>query len=68
MFRVIDSQTGNEADAEQIALTEQWAKGLMYCDMEGFALTQHDDLILLDECGKYVFCDRSRFIVEAKDE
>ena len=36
-FTVIDLQTGKEADERETALHEEWAKGLMYCDMEGFA-------------------------------
>lgn len=60
-FRVIDTQTGKEPDIEQIALTEKWAKGLIYCDMEGFALLDDSSLIMLDECGNHVFCPVGRF-------
>lgn len=33
-FRVIDNKTGKEADTWNIALHEEWAEGLVYCDME----------------------------------
>lgn len=62
-FTVIDSKTGKEADVEKIVLKEDWAKSLIYCDMEGFAITEEGNLILLDECGNYVFCDEERFKV-----
>ena len=67
-FKVIDNNTGKEADIGKIALKEDWAKDLCYCDMDGFAITQDGSIILLDECGKYVYCpyDRFEIIAEAK--
>jgi hypothetical protein len=62
-FHVIDKNTSKEADIEQIAIKEDWAKGLIYCDMEGFFINEEGDLILADECGNYVFCDQDRFQV-----
>lgn len=62
-FEVKDNLTGDYADIETIASTEEWAKGLIYCDMEGFAITQDGHLILLDECGKYKYCPADRFEV-----
>lgn len=62
-FTVIDKVTGKEADIERIALTEEWAKGLAFCDMDGFAITECGDLILLDECGRYVDVSPERFEV-----
>ena len=35
-FSITDLKTGKEPDMEKIALEEDWAKELMYCDMEGF--------------------------------
>ena len=63
-FSVIDTQAGTEADVEFIALHEDWAKNLMYCDMEGFAILEDGTLILTDECGKYEFCPEGRFVVK----
>ena len=65
-FKVIDNNTGKEADIGKIALKEDWAKGLMYCDMQGFAITQDGMLILLDECGRYTYCPDNRFKVVAE--
>lgn len=60
-FAVIDKQTKREADEYKISIKEDWAKDLCYCDMDGFAITQDGNLILLDECGKYTYCPCDRF-------
>ena len=62
-FRVIDNNTGEEADIEEIALKEDWAKGLIYCDMEGFAILEDGSLVLLDECGNCAYCPSGRFSI-----
>ena len=62
-FFVLDVKTGQAPDLESIALHEEWAKGLIYCDMEGFALSETGDLLLLDECGAYRYCPEGRFTV-----
>lgn len=62
-FTVIDTKTGEYPDLEKIALTEQWAKHLMYCDMDGFAITEDGSLILMDECGGQAYTPEGRFIV-----
>lgn len=67
-FVVVDKKTKKEADCYNIALKEDWAKGLCYCDMEGFAITQDGMLILLDECGRYTYCPDNRFKVVAESE
>ena len=67
IFRVVDKKTGRDADPEDIALHEDWAKGLIYCDMEGFALLQNGQLILMDECGNYEFCPEDRFEIVKYD-
>ena len=54
-FHVIDKKTGQEADSWEIALNEDWAKHLCYCDMEGFAILEDGTLILADECGRFEF-------------
>lgn len=55
-FTVIDKKTGKYPDLQEIALTEDWAKHLMYCDMEGFAIQEDGTLILMDECGNMAYC------------
>ena len=62
-FCVFDKKKNKEADCYKIALKEDWAKCLCYCDMEGFAITQDGMLILLDECGRYTYCPDNRFKV-----
>lgn len=63
-FTVIDVKTGKEADPGEIALHEHWAKNLIYCDMEGFAIEEDGSLILMDECGNYQYCPIGRFEVK----
>ena len=62
-FKVIDNKTGGEPNLEDIVLNEEWAysSNLIHCDMEGFAITDSGDLIMLDECGNYEFCPQGRF-------
>ena len=59
-FTVIDTKTGEEADEYAIALHEDWAKHLCYCDMEGWAIENDGTLLLVDECGKFAYADRER--------
>lgn len=63
-FIVIDTNTGKEADIYNIALHEDWAKHLCYCDMDGWAIQDNGSLLLLDECGRYACADRERFKVK----
>ena len=65
-FRVKDKKTGEYPDLEKLALEEDWAKGLIYCDMEGFALLEDGNLVLLDECGNFAYCPFDRFVVVAE--
>jgi len=69
LFRVIDERTGEEADIKQIALNEEWASRLVYCDMDGFAVSEGAELLLLDECGNMAWCPPGRFrVVWAHEE
>ena len=67
-FRVIDMKTGKEADTYEIALHEDWAKHLIYCDIDGWALGDDGSLILIDDCGRFAYADRERFKVVWEDE
>lgn len=60
-FDVVDTTTGKYPDWERIARDEAWAKGLVYCDMDGVAIREDGSLILLDECGNCVSCPPDRF-------
>lgn len=62
-FTVIDTTTNQYPDLWKIATTEEWAKHLMYCDMEGFAISEDGELLLLDECGGVAYCPADRFKV-----
>lgn len=67
-FDVVDTKTGEYPDLERIALTEDWAKHLMYCDMEGFAIEEDGTLLLLDECGRQACCPEGRFEIRRPPE
>lgn len=60
-FDVVDTKTGQYPDWEHIARTEDWADGLVYCDIDSIAIREDGSLILLDECGNCVPCPRDRF-------
>lgn len=68
LFCVIDTETGGEADVEEIPLKEEWAKGLVYCDMEGFMIGEYGQLVLADECGRFHYCPEDRFKVVWKNQ
>jgi hypothetical protein len=63
-FTVIDAKTGKKPDECEIALHEEWADGLMWSDMEGFAIQQDGVLVLTDECGNFRYCPEGRFTVK----
>ena len=67
-FDVVDTKTGEYPDLERIALKEDWAKHLMYCDMEGFAIEEDGTLLLLDECGRQACCPAGRFKIIHPEE
>jgi hypothetical protein len=67
-FNVIDTKTGKYPDLRKIALEEDWAKGLMYCDMQGFAIEEDGYLLLMDECGNMAYCPPDRFTLTFKEE
>ena len=66
-FRVIDTKTGKEADIYEIALHEDWAKHLIYCDIDGWAIGDDGSLMLIDDCGRFAYADRERFRVVWED-
>lgn len=67
-FNVVDTKTGEYPELEKIALKEDWAKHLMYCDMEGFAIEEDGTLLLLDECGRQACCPAGRFEIRHLQE
>lgn len=62
-FEVKDLMTGEYPDLEKIAKTEDWASGLVYCDMQGFQIDEDGSLYLADECGNSCPCPRDRFYI-----
>ncbi len=62
-FLVIDPKTGAEPDGKEIAQTEEWAKGLIYCDINCFAMTEDRHLLLLDDCDNTAYPPPDRFKV-----
>ena len=62
-FTVIDKATGKYPDLKQLALKEEWAQNLIYCDMDGFCISEDGNLLLMDECGNITSCPPGRFRV-----
>lgn len=64
-FKVIDLQTGKEADIYEIVIKsyreKTWAERLVYCDIEGWAIEEDGTLVVLDECGNYAYPPKERF-------
>lgn len=60
-FTVIDTKTGKCPDLRDIALHEDWAKDLRYCEMDGSAVQEDRILSLMDECGWFFCCPEGRF-------
>ena len=69
-FTVIDKKTGEYPDVQNIALTEEWANRLIYCDIDGFYISEDGSLALVDDCNNIAFCPPDRFEViwESEDE
>lgn len=67
-FDVIDTKTGAYPDVEKIALNEEWAKGLIYCDIDCFAMQEDGNLVLIDDCGNFAYPPEKRFKVILKKE
>lgn len=66
-FYVIDVKTGEYPDVGNIALNEEWAKGLVYCDIDCFAIQEDGNLILTDDCGNIAYPPAGRFNVVFAD-
>ena len=61
-FVVVDSKTGKEADVAAVT-REPWAVNVAYSKGTEFAVTQSDQLMLLDEHGNFAFCPEDRFLI-----
>ena len=62
------TKTGAYPDVEKIALNEEWAKGLIYCDIDCFAMQEDGNLILIDDCGNFAYPPEKRFKVVLEKE
>ena len=60
-FTVVDNETGAYPDCEKISLNEEWAKNLIYCDIDTFAVTEDGNLILLDDCGNCAIITKNAY-------
>ena len=67
-FDVVDTTTGKYPDWERIAKEEDWANGLVYCDIDGIAIQEDGSLILLNECRNCVSCPQDRFEIRCPQE
>lgn len=62
-FTVVDRQTGKYPNLKKIASEEDWAKTLIYCDVDAFAIAEDGSLLLMDDCNNIVWCPEGRFEV-----
>ena len=64
MFYVIDKRTGKEPifDHNHI-FKEKWFKesGLIWCDIDGWYISEDGTLVLVDDCGKVAYPPIDRF-------
>lgn len=67
-FSIKDRKTGHYPDVGRIALTELWARGLIHCDIDEFAITESGALVLIDECGNCAYAPDGRFEVTLCEE
>lgn len=65
-FTVIDNKTGKEPNIDEV-IKEPWAKGLMECDINCFALTEDGHVILIDDCDNLAYSPDGRFTVITED-
>lgn len=65
---ITDKKTGEYPETEIIALREDWAKHLLYCDISGFALDEDGQLLLIDDCDNIAYCPEDRFDVKVEQE
>jgi len=62
-FKVIDNKTNLEWYFSEISKEDWVRKELIWMDLEGFAVEEDGTLVLLDECGRYVYPPEGRFSI-----
>ena len=67
-FTVIDKKTGRYPDVVKICKKEEWASNLIYCDIDGFAITEDGGMVLMDECGNVASCPCNRFEIKWEED
>ncbi len=66
-FKIIDKNTGKEPTTKVI-LELARSGNLIETDIDQFAVCEDGQVILLDDCGNMVYCDRERFTPKAESE
>lgn len=66
-FTIIDKKTGKEPTQRVIDNIARKA-GLMEFDIDQFAVCEDGQVVLLDECGNFAYCDSERFIPKIESE
>lgn len=62
-FRVIDKKTGKEP-TDRVITNIARNGGLMEMDIDQFFVGEDGSIILVDDCGKAVWCDMNRFEIQ----
>lgn len=60
----VKNPDGSIPDTEEIVRTEDWARGLMRFDIDGFYVDEYGYPVLLDDCNNVAVPPLGRFIVE----
>lgn len=60
---VVKNRDGSTPNLEQIAITESWAKDLVYCDIGGFVMDEEGNLALTDDTNAIAYAPQGRFSV-----
>lgn len=68
ILKITDNLTGKYPDVRKIALEEEWANKLIYCDIDGFYIGEEGQLVLVDDCNNVAYCPDGRFTVEIESE
>ena len=65
LFQVIDKKNGKDVNEEleelAVELNKEHGFSLIPCDMEGAAILDDGNIVLMDECGHYVYLPKDRF-------
>jgi len=66
LFRIIDNKINREPTYEdliEIVQNEEWARDLVWTDIDGWAIDEYGSILLMDDCGNVRYAPRGRFSI-----